>query len=152
MNHELLCIKTRESWITRERWLKESWIISCIEMNNISIFEAGETYLQTTLQYNHCWPVGSFWTFYCIRILSTNADPFLHNGWKRRKLPRHQRYLILHCESNPRTLLVWNVIRMTFHTSTTRNLIVDLVLEWPMGGYICVPMGGYVWLWVPIYV
>ena len=28
----------------------------------------------------------------------------------------------------------------------------DLVLEWPMGGYICVPMGGYVWLWVPIYV
>ena len=41
---------------------------------------------------------------------------------------------------------------MTFHTSTTRNLIVDLVLEWPMGGYICVPMGGYVWLWVPIYV
>ena len=43
MNHELLRIKTRESWITRERWLKESWIISCIEMNNIWIFEAGET-------------------------------------------------------------------------------------------------------------
>ena len=40
---------------------------------------------------------------------------------------------------------------MTFHTSTARNFIVDLVLEWPMGGYICVPMGGYVWLWVPIY-